>query len=158
MRNGKVRSAGINVHRRHINLDFRRNFFEIELANAARAEAETGFELHRYPLGIFADLERNFLGICCDLRLALIRIGTYLELGTQFPALLTCERIVWAGNISVKSGAVPLNWNTNPAFTEFIPLGASGAETECSLAAFQVGNAHARKQYAREFLWRKRHG
>jgi len=45
----QIGMAGIDVHRGHVNLNLRRDFFQIEAADAASGEAHAGFELHRNP-------------------------------------------------------------------------------------------------------------
>ena len=80
MRDGQIGLAGIDVHRRHVDFDFGRKFLEIEAADAVRAEAHAGLELHGNPLGVFADLQREFLAVDREARWLLPSVGTNFEI------------------------------------------------------------------------------
>ena len=63
MRDGQIGPAGIDVHRRDIDFDFGRKFLEIKAADSVSAEAHAGFELHGNPIRVFANLQREALGV-----------------------------------------------------------------------------------------------
>ncbi len=78
-----------------------------------------------------------------------------LKLHAQFVAGTTRQRILRAGDVRTAGRAIALYRNANAAFAKFVTASASRAQTESSLAAFQVRDTHAGKQNSREFLRRK---
>src|SRR6266700_6325507 len=155
MRNRQVGPPGINVHRRHVDFNLGRNFFEIELADTTCAKTQSSFELHWNPVGVFANFQGKALRIQRYLSLRLTRSRTDFKLRAEFPALPVSQRIVGSGNISLENRTIAVNWNSHSAFAKFVPFAASGAETKRPLAALQIRNAHSGKQHAREFFWGK---
>ena len=63
MRDGQIGASGIDIHRRHVDFDFRRKFLEIEAADAVCAETNAGLEAYGNPVGVFADFQREFFSV-----------------------------------------------------------------------------------------------
>src|SRR5579872_1423838 len=80
-----------------------------------------------------------------------------LKVHSQFVAGIIPQRILRARNVRTARRAVARDRNTNPAFAKFVAARSSGAQTESSLAAFQIRYTHAGKQYARKFFRWKSH-
>src|ERR1700686_4800039 len=79
------------------------------------------------------------------------------EAHSQFVAGIPCQRILRSRDVGTARRAVALDRNANTAFTKFAAPGAGCAQTESSLAPFQVRHTHAGKQNSREFLRWKSH-
>src|ERR1700722_18686295 len=79
-----------------------------------------------------------------------------LKLHSQFVTGATRQRILRAWDVRTERRAVALYRNVNTAFAKFLTMSASRAQTESSLAPFQVRDTHAGKQNSREFLRRER--
>ena len=84
MGDGEVGLCRIDVDRSDVNLDFRRNFFQVKAADAVSAEAQAGFEFHGNPGGVLADTETEFFRIHDDVRPLFGGIGTDFEMDAQF--------------------------------------------------------------------------
>src|ERR1700722_9081820 len=80
-----------------------------------------------------------------------------LKLHSQFVTGGTRQRILRAWDVRTEGRAVALYRNVNTAFAKFLTMSASRAQTESSLAPFQVRDTHAGKQNSREFLRRESH-
>ena len=156
MRDGQVGTRGIDVDRSDINFDFRRDFFQKEASNALCAEAQPGFEFHGEPIRVIADFERDLFRVDFDGGLILGDIGTDNEVGTQFA--VRPQWIFWAWDVRVNTIPVALGGHAHSAFTKLAIAFAGSAETEGTLATFEIGHAHAGEQNSGKFLGRKRDG
>jgi hypothetical protein len=61
VRDRQVGMPGIDVHRRDVDFNFRRKFFEIEAADAVRRETHASLEFGGNPLGVFSDFQCELL-------------------------------------------------------------------------------------------------
>src|SRR5258708_39421960 len=143
---------GINVHGRNVHFDFGRHFLEVEAANAVSIETESGFEFDADPVGIFSDFQSEFFGADGESGSLYSRIRTDFELHSHFMAGRFGQRVVRSGNIGMTDAVAALDGHAHAAFAKLVADAARGAEPECTLAAFQVGHAHAREQHSRKFL------
>ena len=153
MRNWQVGMSGIDVHRRNVHLNLGRDLFQIEAANATGRESHARLEFHRNPLRVLTHFDGESFRLDFDPCLAAFHIWTQLEVGAQLAA--RPQRVLRAGDIGMKSGAIALDRNAHAALAKLVAACPCGAKAECSLASLEIGHAHAGKQHARKLLWRK---
>ena len=157
VRNWQIGMTRIDVHRRDVDFNFRRNFLEIKAADAVRVEAEAGLELDRNPFGVLADLEREFLGT--NRRRRLIRCGARAESRNRRASRgrPLGDRIIWSRHIGVKTPFLRSTGTRTPPSRNLSPAMRVVHKQNVPWLPFRSGHAHAREQDALKFLRRKRH-
>ena len=104
----QVGMAGIDVHRGHIDFDLGRDFFQIEAADAASRESHAGFELHRNPFRVLANLDGERFGVDINSCPAAAYIRTNLELCTQIAP--GAQGIFRTRNVGMKTSVRSSRW------------------------------------------------
>src|SRR4029077_21201751 len=122
---------------------------------AAGRESHARLEFHRNPIRVLADSDVKRFGVDLNPSLGALYIRTEFELRAQLSA--GAQRILGTRNVGMKACAIPLDGNSHTALAKLVAANARGAETECALTPFQIGNAHAGEQHAGKLFGRESH-
>ena len=155
MRDRQIRVSRVNIHRRDIDLNFRRKFLQIKTANPVCGEAHAGLELRGDPLGIFPNFQNKLFRTDCEASLLRSQLRLNLEVHPHFARVFS-YRVIRPRNIRSANSIRALNRHPDATFAKLVARRTRGAQTERPLAALEIRHAHSREQHALKLFRRKR--